>query len=73
MSLEDSLYGKLSFDDTNNVVGPVYKTKVAKREDGTLWNTVAETFPDVSQFGTEGKDAFLKHPVFSRDYTGVQQ
>jgi hypothetical protein len=24
----------------------------------------------VSQFGTEGKDAFLEHPVFSRDYTG---
>jgi branched-chain amino acid transport system substrate-binding protein len=73
VSLADSLYGKLSFDDTNNVVGPVYQTRVAKREDGTLWNTVAKTFPDVSQFGSEGKEAFLAHPVFSRDYTGVQQ
>jgi branched-chain amino acid transport system substrate-binding protein len=73
VSLGDSLYGKLSFDDTNNVVGPVYQTRVAKRSDGTLWNTVAKTFPDVSQFGSEGKEAFLQHPVFSRQYTGQQQ
>jgi branched-chain amino acid transport system substrate-binding protein len=73
VSLADSLYGKLTFDDMNNVVGPVYQTKVAKREDGTLWNTVVKTFPDVSQFGSEGKEAFLKHPVFSREYTGQAQ
>jgi branched-chain amino acid transport system substrate-binding protein len=73
VSLTDSLYGKLTFDDTNNVVGPVYQTRVAKRSDGTLWNTVVKTFPDVSQFGSEGKEAFLQHPVFSRQYTGQQQ
>ena len=70
VSLSDSLYGALTFDDTNNVVGPVYLTKVARREDGTLWSVDEQTFPEVSQFGTEGKEAFLKHPVFSRDYTG---
>ncbi len=26
--------------------------------------------PDVSQFWTYGKDAFLANPVFSRDFTG---
>jgi len=31
---------------------------------------VEKTFPQVSQFWTKGKDAFLKHPVFSREYTG---
>jgi branched-chain amino acid transport system substrate-binding protein len=70
VSLSDSLYGALTFDDTNNVVGPVYQTRIEKRDDGTLWSVVESTFPQVSQFGTEGKDAFLEHPVFSRDYTG---
>jgi branched-chain amino acid transport system substrate-binding protein len=70
VSLSDSLYGALTFDDTNNVVGPVYLTKVERRDDGTLWSVVEQTFPEVSQFGTEGKEAFLEHPVFSRDYTG---
>lgn len=70
VSLSDSLYGALTFDDTNNVVGPVYLTEVARREDGTLWSVDKQTFPEVSQFGSEGKEAFLEHPVFSRDYTG---
>jgi branched-chain amino acid transport system substrate-binding protein len=70
VSLSDSLYGALTFDDTNNVVGPVYLTEVARREDGTLWSVGKQTFPEVSQFGGEGKEAFLEHPVFSRDYTG---
>jgi len=70
VSLADSLYGALTFDDTNNVVGPVYLTRVARRDDGTLWSVVQQTFPEVSQFWTEGKEAFLQHPVFSRDYTG---
>ena len=70
VSLSDSLYGALTFDDTNNVVGPVYLTQVARREDGTLWSVVEQDFPKVSQFGSEGKEAFLEHPVFSRDYTG---
>ena len=70
VSLSDSLYGALTFDDTNNVVGPVYLTQVARREDGTLWSVDEQTFPNVSQFGSEGKEAFLEHPVFSRDYTG---
>jgi branched-chain amino acid transport system substrate-binding protein len=70
VSLEDSLYGPLTFDDTNNPVGPVYRTRVTDRGDGTLWNVVDETVPDVSQFWTWGKDAFLANPVFSRDFTG---
>jgi branched-chain amino acid transport system substrate-binding protein len=70
VSLPDSLYGPVTFDDTNNIVGPVYQTRVAARDDGTLWNVTDETFPDVSQFWTWGKDEFLSNPVFSRDFTG---
>lgn len=68
LSLEDSVYGAITFDDTNNPVGPVYQTVVAEREDGTYWNVVEETFEDVSQFWTYGKEAFLEQPVFSRDF-----
>jgi branched-chain amino acid transport system substrate-binding protein len=64
------LYGSLTWDDTNNVVGPVYRTEIAERDDGTLWNVVQETFDEVSQFWTYGKDAFLENPVFSREFTG---
>lgn len=71
VSLPDSLYGPVTFDDTNNIVGPVYLTRVEERDDGTLWNVVGETFPEVSQFWTYGKETFLQNPVFSREYTGV--
>lgn len=71
VSLADSLYGPLAFDDLNNPVGPVYRTRVEPREDGRLVHVLQETFPDVSQFWTYGQDAFLANPVFSRDFTGV--
>ena len=70
LTLDDALYGSLTWDDTNNVVGPVYRTEIAERDDGTLWNVVQETFDEVSQFWTYGKDAFLENPVFSREFTG---
>ncbi len=72
VSMEDSLYGPLVFDDLNNPVGPVYRTRVEPREDdGRLVHVIQETFPEVSQFWTYGQDAFLANPVFSRDFTGV--
>ena len=33
-----------------------------------LVNSVIKTYPDVSQFWTYDKTAFLKNPVYSRDY-----
>lgn len=70
VSLENSLYGPLSFDDYNNVVGPVYVTEIEEREDGTLWSVVSETHEDVSQFWTDDPDGFMENPVFTRDYQG---
>jgi branched-chain amino acid transport system substrate-binding protein len=29
---------------------------------------VIKTYPDVGQFGKYGKEAFLKQPVYSRDF-----
>jgi branched-chain amino acid transport system substrate-binding protein len=69
LTFDDSVYGAISFDDTNNIVGGVNREHVEARDDGKYWNVVDETIPDVSQFWTYGKDAFLANPVFSRDFT----
>ena len=69
LTFDDSVYGPISFDDTNNIVGGVNREHVEARDDGKFWNVLDETIPDVSQFWTYGKDAFLANPVFSRDFT----
>jgi branched-chain amino acid transport system substrate-binding protein len=69
LTFEDSVYGPIAFDDTNNIVGGVNREHVEARDDGKYWNVVDETIPDVSQFWTYEKDAFLANPVFSREFT----
>jgi len=63
----DTVRGLVKFDELGNVVGNVYIRKVSK-VDGRLVNSVIKTYPDVSQFWTYDKTAFLKNPVYSRDY-----
>jgi len=65
--LSDSLRGPLHFDNLGNSVGPLYIRKVEKK-DGHYQNTVVKTYSDVSQFWTYPQEAFLKEPVYSRDY-----
>jgi branched-chain amino acid transport system substrate-binding protein len=62
----DTARGPVKFDELGNVVGNVYLRKVT-RKDGRLVNSVFKTYPDVSQFWTYGKEAFLAGPVYSRD------
>ena len=69
----DAVRGPVAFDDMRNPVHNIYIKKVEKKQmfgyDKTeLWNTVIKTYPNVSQFWTYGKDAFLKQPVYSRDF-----
>jgi branched-chain amino acid transport system substrate-binding protein len=63
----DTCRGTVSFDRYGNVVGNVYIRKV-ERKDGRLVNRVIYTYPKVSQFWTYDPEAFLKNPVYSRDY-----
>jgi branched-chain amino acid transport system substrate-binding protein len=63
--------GPVKFDDLGNVVGNVYLRKVTRKE-GRLVNSVFKTYPDVSQFWTYGKEAFLANPVYSRDYPAAK-
>jgi branched-chain amino acid transport system substrate-binding protein len=63
----DTVRGVIKFDEFGNAIGNVYIRKVT-RSDGRLVNSIVKTYPDVSQFWTYDKIAFLKNPVYSRDY-----
>ena len=63
----ETVRGVVKFDEFGNAVGDVYIRKVT-RKDGRLVNSVVKTYPDVTQFWTYDKTAFLKNPVYSRDY-----
>jgi branched-chain amino acid transport system substrate-binding protein len=63
----ETVRGLVKFDEYGNVIGNTYIRKVT-RKDGRLVNSVTKTYPDVSQFWTYDKVAFLKNPVYSRDY-----
>jgi branched-chain amino acid transport system substrate-binding protein len=63
----DTVRGPIKIDEFGNAIGDVYIRKVT-RSDGRLVNSVIKTYPDVSQFWTYDKTAFLKNPVYSRDY-----
>jgi branched-chain amino acid transport system substrate-binding protein len=69
----DAPRGPVSFDDMRNPIQDIYikkveKTKLFGYDKDELWNVVIKTYPAVSQFWTYGKDAFLKQPVYSRDF-----
>ncbi len=69
----DAPRGPVSFDALRNPVQNVYLRKVEKTKlDGypndELWNVVFKTYPQVSQFWTLNEEAYLKQPVYSRDY-----
>ena len=69
----DAVRGPVTFDNMRNPVQNIYIKKVEKKkmlgyDKDELWNTVVKTYPDVSQFWTYGKEAFLKQPVYSRDF-----
>jgi branched-chain amino acid transport system substrate-binding protein len=69
----NAVRGPVAFDDMRNPVHNIYIKKVEKKpmfgyDKPELWNTVIKTYPNVGQFWTYGKDAFLKQPVYSRDF-----
>jgi branched-chain amino acid transport system substrate-binding protein len=69
----DAVRGPIAFDDMRNPVQNIYIKRVEKKRmfgdaDAELWNVVIKTYPAVSQFWTYDKAAFLKQPVYSRDF-----
>jgi branched-chain amino acid transport system substrate-binding protein len=69
----DTVRGPVSFDDIRNPVQNIYIKKVERKkmfsyDKAELWNVVIKTYPNVSQFWKYGEAAFLKQPVYSRDF-----
>jgi branched-chain amino acid transport system substrate-binding protein len=69
----DTVRGPVSLDEMRNPIQNIYIKKVEKKkmfgyDKEELWNTVIKTYPNVSQFWTYDKAAFLKQPVYSRDF-----
>ncbi|HEY4371892.1 MAG TPA: ABC transporter substrate-binding protein [Burkholderiales bacterium] len=62
-----TLRGPVKFDEYGNIVGDMYIREVARKE-GHLVNRVIYTYPNVSQFWTYDPKAFLKNPVYSREW-----
>lgn len=66
---DDLIWGKVSFDEYNGVVAPLYVRTVEKRDDGKYWNVVDDTYDDVSQFWTFDPEEWLANPTFSQTFT----
>ncbi|MGH8683375.1 MAG: ABC transporter substrate-binding protein [Burkholderiales bacterium] len=69
----DAVRGPVHFDDMRNPVQNIYVKKVEKKKmfgfgQEELWNTVIKTYPAVGQFWKYDRKAFLKQPVYSRDF-----
>jgi len=69
----ESARGPVRLDEMRNPVHNIYIRKVERKklhgyDKDELWNTVIKTYPNVGQFWKYGKDAFLKQPVYSRDF-----
>jgi branched-chain amino acid transport system substrate-binding protein len=69
----DTPRGPVSLDELRNPIQNIYLKKVERKkmfgyDKEELWNTVIKTYPNVSQFWTYDKEAFLKQPVYSRDF-----
>jgi branched-chain amino acid transport system substrate-binding protein len=67
VQVDDDPRGNISLDALGNPVMDVYIRKV-ERKGGKLVNSVVKVYPQVSQFWTYGRSAFLSSPVYSRDY-----
>ena len=69
-TFEDSIFGKVSWDDYNNTIGPVYIREVQKLDDGNLYNVPIATIEDVDQWlGKDPEDA-LAQPTYSQTFQG---
>jgi branched-chain amino acid transport system substrate-binding protein len=69
----DTIRGPVYLDAQMNPVQNVYIRKVEKKKlfgypNEELWNTVAKTYENVTQYWTYDKNEFLKQPVYSRTF-----
>jgi branched-chain amino acid transport system substrate-binding protein len=64
--------GRTRLDAYGNPILDIHIREVKQRPDGKLWNTVLETYPNVSQFWKYKPEEFLKQPAYSRQFQGIK-
>ncbi|RZI95708.1 MAG: hypothetical protein EOO67_01995 [Microbacterium sp.] len=68
----DSIFGKVSWDEYNNMVGPVYVREVVAGEDGNFYNTPIATIEDVDQWLGRTPEEALAQPTYSQSFQGLE-
>lgn len=67
LKMTDAPRGPIELDQYGNPIQNIYVRKV-ERVGKELQNTVIKTYPKVSQFWTYDPAAYMKQPLYSRDY-----
>jgi branched-chain amino acid transport system substrate-binding protein len=67
--LKDSCEGPMKLDKYGGTIADQYLRKVVKKGNNLI-NDVVKTYPDVSQFWHFKPSAYLKQPVYTRQYQG---
>ncbi|NYE19546.1 ABC transporter substrate-binding protein [Microbacterium immunditiarum] len=68
-TFEDSIFGRVSWDEFNNTVGPVYIREV-QEVDGKWVNVPIETFEDVDQWLGKDPEEAMQQPTYSQSFQG---
>jgi branched-chain amino acid transport system substrate-binding protein len=68
----DSIFGKVSWDEYNNMVGPVYVREVTAGDDGNFYNTPIATIEDVDQWLGRSPEEALAQPTYSQSFQGLE-
>lgn len=69
VSFEDSIFGKLSFDEYNNTVGTVHIREIQMTDRG-LANVPIKSYEDVDQWLGKDPAAAMAQPTYSQDFQG---
>jgi len=69
-TFDDSIFGRVSWDDYNNTVGPVFIRQVEKLDDGNLYNVPIATYEDVDQWLGRTPEEALAQPTYSQTFQG---
>jgi branched-chain amino acid transport system substrate-binding protein len=67
LKIADTPRGPIELDQYGNPIQNIYIRKV-QRVGSELHNTVIKTYPKVSQFWTYNPEAYMKQPLYSREY-----
>lgn len=71
-TFEDSIFGRVSWDEYNNTIGPVYIREVEKLDDGKLYNVPIAEVEDVDQWLGRTPEEALALPNYSQTFQGLE-